>query len=203
MWALVQDLLGQLRRLRGALLTLAVLFLIVMLIEVDLGHRAALLNHDSWLALIPVVWLPISLVALMAVQVVPSKATSYIAIAVMAVSAAVGMVGSDLHMMAAGVDFSHVGVVGTAIHLAIHAPSLTGLVTAPHVWLGEPPPLVPLSFAVACCLGLIPLMVKGQRRFAAPPVAIGRILYGLVALCGITGVVFGARVYGGTSPCSR
>ena len=61
-------------------------------------------------------------------------------------------------------------MVGTAIHLAIHAPSLMGLVTAPHVWLGEPPPLVPLSFAAAGCLGLIPLVVKGQRRLEEPPV---------------------------------
>jgi hypothetical protein len=91
-----------------------------------------------------------------------------------------------------------VGVVGTAIHLAIHAPSLMGLVTAPHSWLGEPPPLVPLSFAAAGCLGLIPLVVKGQRKLAAPPVAIARVLYGLAALCGAVGVVFGAQTDGGT-----
>jgi len=91
-----------------------------------------------------------------------------------------------------------VGVIGTAIHLAIHAPSLMGLFTAPHVWLGEPPALVPLSFAAAGCLGLIPLVVKGQRRLEIPPVAIARILYALAALCGLVGVVFGAQTYGGT-----
>ena len=91
-----------------------------------------------------------------------------------------------------------VGVVGSAIHIAIHAPSLMGLITAPHVWLGEPPPLVPLSFAAAGCLGLIPLVVKGQRRLEEPPVAIARILYALAALCGLVGVVTGAQVYGGT-----
>lgn len=91
-----------------------------------------------------------------------------------------------------------VGVVGTAIHLAIHAPSLMSLFTAPHVWLGEPPALVPLSFAAAGCLGLIPLVVKGQRRLEEPPVAIARILYGLAALCGLVGTVYGAQTYGGT-----
>jgi hypothetical protein len=91
-----------------------------------------------------------------------------------------------------------VGVVGTAIHLAIHAPSLASLVTDPNVWLGEPPPLVPLSFAAGGCLGLIPLVVAGQRKLEAPPVAIARILYALAALCGLVGVVFGVQTYGGT-----
>ena len=71
MGPLVQDLLLQLRRVRGVLLTLAILFFIVMLVEVDLGHSAALLRHDSWLALVPVVWLPVSLLVLMAVQAAP------------------------------------------------------------------------------------------------------------------------------------
>ena len=91
-----------------------------------------------------------------------------------------------------------VGVVGAAIHIAMHAPSLMSLVTDPNVWLGEPPPLVPLSFAAAGCLGLIPLVVAGQRRLETPPVAIARILYGLAALCGMVGVVFGAQTAGGT-----
>ena len=156
MWALVQDLLGQLRRLRGALLTLAILFFIVMLIEVDLGHRAALLSHDSWLALIPVVWLPISLVALMAVQVVPSKATSYVAIAVMAVSAAVGMVGSGLHMMAAGVDFSHLNRVFSSM-----------------VWGGHESPNWPIAITVASVLGLVAAIDAGRDPQTLPDGALG------------------------------
>ena len=92
-----------------------------------------------------------------------------------------------------------VGVVGAAIHIAIHADLFASLVTDPHVWLGEPPPLVPLSFAAAGCLGLIPLVVKGQRRLDAPPVVIARTLYGLAALCGAVGVVFGAQTDGGTA----
>ena len=91
-----------------------------------------------------------------------------------------------------------VGVAGAAIHIAIHAPSFASLVTEPNVWLGEPPPLVPLSFAAAGCLGLIPLLMPGQRKLAAPPAAIARILYALAALCGLAGAVAGTQVQGGT-----
>ena len=91
-----------------------------------------------------------------------------------------------------------VGVVGSAIHIAMHADSFSRLITDPYVWLGEPPPLVPLSFAAAGCLGLIPLVIKGQRKLVAPPAVLARILYGLAALCGIVGVVYGAQIGGGT-----
>jgi len=91
-----------------------------------------------------------------------------------------------------------VGVVGAAIHIAMHAPSLMSLVTDPNVWLGEPPPLVPLSFAAAGCLGLIPLVVAGQRRLETPLIALACILYALAALCGLVGIVFGVQTYGGT-----
>ena len=86
------------------LLTLSILFFTIMLLEVDLGHRPALAAQEAWLALVPVVWLPISLLALMAVQVAPSTFTAIAGQIVMAVAAAVGMVGSGLHMMASGVD---------------------------------------------------------------------------------------------------
>ncbi len=151
MWSLAADLLEQLRRLRGALLTLAILFFIVMLIEVDLGHRAALLRHDSWLALIPVVWLPISLIALMAVQAAPSKAASFVAIAVMAVSVAVGMIGSGLHMMAAGVDFNHLNRVFTSM-----------------VWGGHQSPNWPIAITVASVLGLVAAIDAGRDPQTLP-----------------------------------
>ncbi len=38
----------------------------------------------------------------------------------------------------------------------------------------------------------------GQRLLETPPVAIARIHYGLAALCGLVGVVYGAQTYGGT-----
>ncbi len=158
MWSLAEDLLEQLRALRGVLLTLAILFFIVMLIEVDLGHRAALLNDHSWLALVPVVWLPVSLVALMAVQVAPTKVTSYAAIAVMAVSAAVGMVGSGLHMMAAGVDLEHLNRMFTSM-----------------VWGGHQSPNWPIAITVASVLGLVAAIDAGRHRQTLPRGALGAV----------------------------
>ena len=156
MWSLAEDLLEQLRRLRGVLLTLSILFFIVMLIEVDLGHHAAVTQRGSWLALIPVVWLPLSLIALMAVQAAPSKAASYIAIAVMAASAAVGMLGSGLHMMAAGVDFDHLNRAFSS-----------------SVWGGHQSPNWPVAITVASVLGLVAAIDAGRHPHTLPCGALG------------------------------
>jgi len=70
---------------------------------------------------------------------------------------------------------------------------LTSLATNPNVWLGEPPPPVPLSFAAAGCLGLITVLLPGQRHHRdEPPVAFARILYAMAALCGLVGAVISA-----------
>ena len=45
MWSLLASLLAELRGMRRALLTLAILFLIIVLLEVDLGHRPAIAQH--------------------------------------------------------------------------------------------------------------------------------------------------------------
>jgi hypothetical protein len=156
MWPLAQDLLAQLRALRGALLTLAILFFIVMLLEVDVGHHPVLLRHDSWLALVPVVWLPVSLLTLMAVQVSPSKFTAYVAMAVMLVSAAVGMVGSGLHMMAGGVDFSHLHRIFSSA-----------------VWGGHQSPNWPIAITVASVLGFVAAIDAGRDRPGLPKGALG------------------------------
>jgi hypothetical protein len=156
MGPLAESLLTELRALRGVLLTLAILFFIIMLIEVDLGHRAALLQHDSWLALVPVVWLPVSLLVLMAVQVAPSKATGFVAMAVMLISAAVGMVGSGLHMMASGVDFEHLNRIFTSA-----------------VWGGHQSPNWPIAITVASVLGFVAAIDAGHDRQTLPQGALG------------------------------
>jgi hypothetical protein len=142
MWArLVETMqvwLGDLRGVRRVLLTLAILLFTIMLLEVDLGHRPALAHQDNVFVLVPVVWIPFSLVALMAVQIVPSRFTSLVAVAVMAVSAAIGMAGSGLHMMAAGVDFEHLSRVFSSA-----------------VWGGHESPNWPIAITVAAVLGLI------------------------------------------------
>jgi len=118
------------------LLPLAILFFIIMLLEIDLGHRAALAQQQAWLALVPVVWLPLSLLSLIAVEVLPSKLTASIAQLIMAVAAAVGVVGSAAHMTASGVNMD----------------SLARLFSS-AVWGGPASPNWPISIAIAALIG--------------------------------------------------
>jgi hypothetical protein len=90
-----------------------------------------------------------------------------------------------------------VGVAGTAIHLAMHAPTLLSLATDPNAWLGQPPVLVPLSFAAGGCMGLIPIARPEQRKLAAPPVVIARILYAMAAACGFVAALAGTQAEAG------
>ncbi len=77
-----------------------------------------------------------------------------------------------------------VGVVGTAIHLAIHAPNITALASQPRAWLGNPPALVPLSFSAGGCLGLLPLACGPLRpeRSASSAGAILQVVAALASL---------------------
>lgn len=127
--------LTELRAIRRALMTLAILFFTVMLLEVDLGHAPALTRH-SLLALIPVFWLPITLFALMAVQIKPSLLTMSVALLVTAIAAAVGMIGSGLHMQAAGVDLAHLSRVFSS-----------------GVWGGHELPNWPVAITLAAVFG--------------------------------------------------
>ena len=92
-----------------------------------------------------------------------------------------------------------VGVVGTAIHLALHAASLAQLVADPGVWSGGPPVLVPLTFAASGCLGLIALAMPRRRVDRISPIAVAQILQGLAALCGFVGTIAGSLVEGGAA----
>ncbi len=85
-----------------------------------------------------------------------------------------------------------VGVAGAGIHIAMHVDLLASLVTDPNVWFGEPPPLVPLSFAAAGCLGLIALIMPERRKRDTPPGAIGRILEALAAACALVATIAAA-----------
>lgn len=149
--AVLNAIFAELRGIRRALLTLAVLFFVIMVLEVDLGHRPTLIAQESWAALVPVVWLPISLLALMAVQVAPSFVTALFAQAVMAVSAAVGMIGSGLHMTASGVDLDHLSRAFSS-----------------NVWGGPASPNWPVAITVASVLGLVAATVAHRDRETLP-----------------------------------
>jgi len=127
--------LTELRGIRRALMTLAILFFTIMLLEVDLGHSPALARH-SLLALIPVFWLPITLFALIAVQIRPSLLTMIVAMIVTAIAAAIGMIGSGLHMQAAGVDLGHLSRVFSS-----------------EVWGGHESPNWPVAIMLAAVFG--------------------------------------------------
>ncbi len=149
-----------------------------LFIEVYLYHPLIVLEHDP-VAIIPLIISPLAVFSGYLLLAADSKVTAAIFALVCAVAVAVG-------------------VAGTAIHIAMHAPTIASMISDPNVWLGEPPPLVPLSFAAGGCMGLIPVALPGHRMLAEPPVAIARILYAMAAVCGLAGVVGAAQVEGGT-----
>jgi len=152
MWPAVADLRG----VRRPLLNLAVMFFTVMLLEIDLGHRPALVAHDAWLALLPVVWLPVSLLVLMAFQLAPSTFTAIAAQLVMAISVVVGMLGCGLHMMVSGVDLEHLDRVFSSA-----------------VWGGPASPNWPAGVAVASLLGFIATFGTGRDGCSLPRDIVG------------------------------
>ena len=150
LFAWLTSVLAELRGMRRALLTLSILFFTIMLLEVDLGHRPALAAQEAWLALVPVIWLPISLLALIAVQLVPTTFTAIFAQIVMAAAAAVGMIGSGLHMMASGVSLENLSRMFSS-----------------EVWGGPASPNWPVAIAVAAVLGLVASFGADRDREAA------------------------------------
>ena len=166
--------LAELRGMRRALLTLSTLFFVIMLLEVDLGHRPALAGGESWLALVPVVWLPFGLLALMAVQIAPSTFTMFAALLIMAVAAAIGMIGSGLHMMAAGVDFGH----------------LTRLFSS-AVWGGPVSPNWPVAITLASVLGFI-AAIGADRDGETLPRDAGGAMTGVAFVLIVIGIVIAA-----------
>ena len=116
------------------LILIAMMLFGPLFIEVYLYHPLIALEHDP-VAIVPLVASPLALFSGFLLLAADTKLTA----AVFAIVCAIAIV---------------VGVTGTAIHIAMHAPTLLSLVTDSNVWLGEPPTLVPLSFAAAGCLGL-------------------------------------------------
>lgn len=159
------------------LILIAMMLLGPLFIEVYLYHPMVALEHDK-AAMIPLVASPLALFGGFLLLAADNRLTAI----VFGITCIVAIA---------------TGVIGTAIHVAMHTDTLSSLVTDPNVWLGQPPILVPLSFAAAGCLGLLPLLVPGQRRLAQPPVAIGRILEALAALCALVATFAGAMVEGG------
>lgn len=166
--------LAELRGMRRALLTLSMLFFVIMLLEVDLGHRPALASGEAWLVLVPVVSLPLALLVLMAVQIAPSTFTMLAALLVMAIAAAVGMIGSGLHMMAAGVDLEHLSRLFSSA-----------------VWGGPVSPNWPVAITLAAVLGFIAAF-GAQRDGETLPRDASGLATGVAYVLIIVGIAFAA-----------
>lgn len=160
------------------LILIAMMLFGPLFIEVYLYHPMIALEHDP-VAIVPLVASPLALFSGFLLLAADSKLTA----GIFSVICALAII---------------VGVTGTAIHAALHATTLLSLATDPNVWLGEPPILVPLSFAAAGCLGLVCVAWPGQRKLIGPAVPIARILYVLAAVCGLAGAIAGGQVEGGT-----
>jgi len=88
-----------------------------------------------------------------------------------------------------------VGLLGTAIHLGIHASSIAALVTDPKTWMGNPPTLAPLSFTVGGCLGLVPLAWRLQ--IAPPYPTASRFLEVAASLAGLVATIAATQISAG------
>lgn len=172
MWTLLASLLAELRGMRRALLTLAILFLVIVLLEVDLGHRPAIAQHEAWLALVPSIWLPISLMALMALQLFPSLFTVIATQVTMAIAAVVAMVGSGAHMLASGATLAHPDRLFSVA-----------------VWGGPQSPIWPVGIMMAAALGLIASF--GAHRNSEPLRSdIGGVATGIAFVLILAGIGF-------------
>jgi len=135
-------------------------------IEIYLYHPTVVRAHDL-AAIVPLVASPLGLFGGFLLMAVDNRLTALLFAAICAIEIAVG-------------------VAGSAIHIALHRPDpLLSVITDPTVWFGEPPPLVPLSFAASGGLGMIALVMPSRRQLDAPPVAIARILEAMAAVCGL------------------
>jgi hypothetical protein len=114
------------------------LFFVILLIEVDLGHQLALQVHDRGLALLPVIWIPIALIALMWMQLRPSPLSRAFVRCSMAIAAVVGIVGFFAHLVASGVTLTNPSRLFDG-----------------QVWSGPACPNWPIAITVAAVLGLI------------------------------------------------
>jgi hypothetical protein len=174
MWSLLASFLAELRGMRRALLTLAILFLVIVLLEVDLGHRPAIAQHEAWLALVPSIWLPISLMALMALQLFPSLFTVITTQVTMAIATIVGMVGSGAHILASGATLAHPDRLFSIA-----------------VWGGPQSPIWPVGITMAAALGLIASL--GAHRDSEPLHRdIGGVATGIAFALILAGIGFAA-----------
>lgn len=147
----VQRAVAALRELRGPgrhlLLMVTTLYFAILFLESAVGHIPALTSNWRSLALLPAVWMPVSLLALMAALVTASRATERCLQGAMVVAGVIGFVGVSPHLVANGVTWAHPGGLlnGSALR-------------------GEPGPTWPLAITIGAVLGFVGSVGLGADR---------------------------------------
>jgi len=121
---------------RHLLLMVTTLYFAILFLESAVGHIPAVTSNWRSLALLPAVWMPVSLLALMAALVRASRATELFLQVTMLVAGAIGVVGVFPHLAANGVTWARLG----------------GLLNG-SVFHGEPGPTWPLAITIGAVLG--------------------------------------------------
>ena len=147
------------------LILIAMMLLGPLFIEVYLYHPMVALEHDT-VAIVPLIASPLG-----AVRRLPAAGR--------------GQQAHDRDLRVACAVAIVVGVTGTAIHIAMHAPTLSSLVDRPERLArraADPGAAVVCRRRLSWACGLGSAGTTGR-----PVAAIARILYGLAALCGLAG----------------
>ena len=154
---------------RRQLLLLTTLYFSILFLESEVGHMPLLAAGWQNLALLPVVWLAVSLLSLMALLMWPSKTTSVLAQSAMIVAGVVGVIGIFPHFAANGVTWNHLSALanGSFFH-------------------GEPGPQWPLAITIGGVLGFIGgYGVADDREFRREPSGRLKPLAFSLLVCGI------------------
>ncbi len=146
------------------LVFLTAVFAGALAIEVLQYHQVAVLQSDRW-AQAPQLSGPLLICAAFLVLAWPNRST----IGLFAISCGVSVA---------------VGVAGTLFHFASHSLAFSNATVA-ATWLGDPPPLAPLEFAVAGLIGLLPVAWKRAELLTLRAVRPASVCYALAALCSL------------------
>jgi hypothetical protein len=154
---------------RRQLLMLTTLYFSILFLESEVSH-IPLLSAGWWnLALLPVIWLAVSLLTLMAALLWPSASTSRFLQVAMLGAAVVGVVGVFPHLEANGVTLNQLGAL------------LNG-----SVFRGEPGPQWPLAITIGAALGFIGANgIAGDLEFRRGSAGWAAVLAFVVLVVGI------------------
>ena len=158
--------------LRRFLVAFTAVFAGALAIEVLNYHTIATIAKDRW-AMAPQLSGTLLVSAALLVLAWPQRRSIMFLIASSGLSIVVGLAGIVFHFASRGVPLVNVGAVTS--------------------WLGNPPPLAPLEFAVVGTLGLMAaLWERGGPLALAQIPSIASVCYGIGAILGVIAVILAA-----------